>query len=538
MMIGTVMMSSSNQNGQISNHSTETASLANKQQPNGQINTISQMISSSNGQDYASDTDASERGGRSSRSNGNYSSRSGRSSQNKNGQYVLNGNNLTYDTQSISSQNVKNRLNNANNNTMSNSSQYQTRQSSNNSQNKNNNQIYGNNMNSRKISERSVNFDEENYSKIKQQQLDTTTASNKMQQTKSRDNKRDPSHYSSNHYGSVNQEKHQDDYDTLPAKQQIQVQILPQDDNWGENTTAFTADFSDFNDDMTEDGRSYIGGGGTSNNHRMNYKDRFQQHQNQQNVFIDIDEKQLLKEQQNNNCCCNLFKMISYYLTNYFSFLIAFLVSFCSFITPIMFIILPRININQQWQVTECGLECEGLLIGIAFKLFILLLGSWAIFLRKPRSTLPRIYELRALLIFLLCIMTFSYWLFYSVRIIDTHQQDYHKILQFSVSYVDVLLFIYIISVFILELRQLKPEYVVKIVRSPDGEESEYSIGKMSIQKAALFLLEQYYKDFNIYNPWIENAHRKRTAQLLQLEQQQQPSSNKKSKFNFDNNYK
>ncbi len=37
--------------------------------------------------------------------------------------------------------------------------------------------------------------------------------------------------------------------------QQQQVQILPQDDNWGENTTAH-GDFSDFNDDMTEDGRS------------------------------------------------------------------------------------------------------------------------------------------------------------------------------------------------------------------------------------------------------------------------------------------
>ena len=148
-----------------------------------------------------------------------------------------------------------------------------------------------------------------------------------------RDTKRDYSHY-----GQHDQQKPQDDYETAPNKQQIQVQILPQDDNWGENTTAFTADFSDFNDDMTEDGRSYIGANGTTNGARLNsYKDS-----RNQNVFIDIDEKQLLKEQQNNNCCCNLFKMISFCLTNYFSFLIAFLVSFCSFVTPIMFIILPN----------------------------------------------------------------------------------------------------------------------------------------------------------------------------------------------------
>jgi hypothetical protein len=36
-------------------------------------------------------------------------------------------------------------------------------------------------------------------------------------------------------------------------------------------------------------------------------------------------------------------------------------------------------------------------------------------------------------------------------------------------------------------------------VRSPDGEQSEYLIGKMSIQRAAVWLLEQYYKDFNAY---------------------------------------
>ena len=229
---------------------------------------------------------------------------------------------------------------------------------------------------------------------------------------------------------------------------------------------------------------------------------------------------------------CGSLRTLSSYCSIYFGFVCAFCVSFCAFVTPILFIILPRLNLNQQWQVTECGIECEGLLIGIAFKMFVLLLGAWALFMRRPKASLPRIYELRAFLIFLLCIMTFSYWLFYAVRIIDAHTQDYHKILQFAVSYVDVLLFIFIVSVFILELRQLEPEYVVKIVRSPDGEQSEYLIGKMSIQRAAVWLLEQYYKDFTAYNPWLENAHRKRGAQLLQLEQQAASAtlnSNKKS---------
>lgn len=269
----------------------------------------------------------------------------------------------------------------------------------------------------------------------------------------------------------------------------IQVQILPMDDNWADNnTTAHTADFSDFNDDMTEDGRS--------SHFNFNPKE-----------ILPNDERPGFLES-----FLNFFR-------NYFGLVCAFAMSFCSFLTPILFILLPRMNLNNQWQINECGLECEGLLIGIAFKLFILLLGNWAIFLRRPKSSLPRIYELRALLVFFLCIMTFSYWLFYTVRIIDTQTQDYYKILQFTVSYVDVLLFIFIISVFILELRHLQPQYVIKIIRSPDGLEKEYTIGTMSIQRTAIWILEQYYRDFKAYNPWLESAHRKRAVQLVQIEQ-------------------
>ena len=207
--------------------------------------------------------------------------------------------------------------------------------------------------------------------------------------------------------------------------------------------TAVTGDFSDFNDDVTEDGRSFHGR--IKSNHR--------------NVLIDMDNESL----QNNLKPSGWLNVAGSYMRNYFGFMSALLISICAFVTPILFIVLPRLNINQQWQLNECGLECEGLLIGIAFKLFILLLGSWAIYARKPSAFLPRVYEMRALLIFLLFIMTFSFWLFYGVRIIDTRIQDYYKILQFTVSYVDVLLFIFVVSVFIIELRQLQPQYVVKI---------------------------------------------------------------------------
>lgn len=298
---------------------------------------------------------------------------------------------------------------------------------------------------------------------------------------------------------------------------QIQVQILPQQD-WGENTTAITGDFSDFNDDMTEDGRS---------SHYNGKPGAYYSRENK-NLFIDMADSNLTHSSRR-----GCLKSLLFYFKNYFTFICSFCVSVCSFVTPILFIILPRLNLNQQWQVTDCGLECEGILIGIAFKLFILLFGSWALFARKPRVSLPRIYELRILLLFLMSIMTFSYWLFYVVRIIENKAQDYHTILQFTVSYVDVLLFIYVVAVFILEIRHLKTEYVIRVVRSPDGEQFQYSIGKMSIQRAAVYLLEEYYKDFKVYNPWLENAHRKRGIQLSQLEQANMGENGKKRGLYF-----
>jgi len=42
------------------------------------------------------------------------------------------------------------------------------------------------------------------------------------------------------------------------------------------------------------------------------------------------------------------------------------------------------------------------------------------------------------------------------------------------------------------------------VVRSPDGESRAYSIGQLSIQRAAVWVLEHYYTEFPIYNPYLE----------------------------------
>ena len=46
--------------------------------------------------------------------------------------------------------------------------------------------------------------------------------------------------------------------------------------------------------------------------------------------------------------------------------------------------------------------------------------------------------------------------------------------------------------------------FYIKIVRSPDGESRSYAIGQLSIQRAAVWVLEKYYTDFPIFNPYLE----------------------------------
>ena len=290
--------------------------------------------------------------------------------------------------------------------------------------------------------------------------------------------------------------------------QQIQVQILPQDDNWGENTTAFTADFSDFNDDMTEDGRSSHFNG-RSGHHRDHHGGRG-------SSIMGKEEMMMLGsgDKRAASCYHKLTGLLNLYLTRYFGFLCASGVCLWAFVTPILFMVLPRLNKYDQWQVAgECGIECECLIIGIACKMIILLLAAFFILFRRPKALLPRLSKFRGMLVTLVGLITGAFWLFYGVRIINQHAAaDYHKILQFTIAYVDVLLLVFIVSVFILKVRHIEPEYVVKMVRSPDGEQRQYTIGRMSIQRAAIWMLEQYYKDFGVYNPWLDSMHRKRAS--------------------------
>lgn len=258
----------------------------------------------------------------------------------------------------------------------------------------------------------------------------------------------------------------------------IEVQILPQDENWGENTTAVTGNTSEGSQSMEDVG----------------------------NWPMETDNG------------------IGFVCTRYFGTTIALGLSFISFVSPLVMVVLPKIGFfpgltdnialqpSQRIQLLACTAECKGILLSLAFKLVLLAIGVWAVFLRPRNSILPRIFVFRAMTLVILAVCIFSYWLFYIVQITEATKAlavgeeaiDYNALVSYVSSFADTLLFIHYIAVILMEIRHLEPVYYIKIVRSPDGESRSYSIGQLSIQRAAVWVLQKYYTEFPIYNPYLE----------------------------------
>lgn len=252
--------------------------------------------------------------------------------------------------------------------------------------------------------------------------------------------------------------------------ERVEVQILPQDDNWGDNTTAITGNTSETGFSVDD------------------FRTKFGKETYEENISI--------------GCA------------RYIGSALAGILSVLGFLSPVAMVVLPKLL--NDWEAGECRPECEGLLISFAFKLLILCIGTVALFFRQPKATMPRVFLFRAVVLFLVFILTFAFWLFYGVRILKEKKTAYYDIVKFAVSLVDALLFIHYIAVILLEIRQIQPMFAIKVLRSPDGESKCYNIGALSIQRAAAWILEQYYKDFPVYNPYLENIT-KRPAKMTSL---------------------
>lgn len=258
----------------------------------------------------------------------------------------------------------------------------------------------------------------------------------------------------------------------------IEVQILPQDDNWGDNTTAITGNTSDQSISMEDIAQWPIGN--------------------------DVG--------------------LGFACQRYMERIFSVILCLVAFFSPLTMVVLPKVGFFPsafdnadltpiiKVQLLACNSECKGLLVSLATRMLLLALGLWALYFRRPIATMPRIFLFRSIVLLLVLISTFAYWLFYIVQVTEGTKAivegseivNYKTLVSYAITFADTLLFIHYIGVVLLEIKHLQPNYYVKIIRSPDGESRSYSIGQLSIQRAAVWILQKYYTDFTIYNPYLE----------------------------------
>ena len=200
------------------------------------------------------------------------------------------------------------------------------------------------------------------------------------------------------------------------------------------------------------------------------------------------------------------------------------LLSILAIASPVVMVALPSIGVlNLRESDLVCGVECDGMIVSLAFKLVVLALGTWAVFLRRSRATLPRIRIFRALVSLLTVVFIASFWLFYASHLakrgerLPGHKTDHsflQSLVQFAVNLTDSLLFVHYLAVLLMELRHTQAQYYVKVVRSPDGESKGFPIGEMSVQRTAEHVLDRYYTEFPIYNPYLDRIGSKGAGSL------------------------
>eukprot|EP00095_Tigriopus_kingsejongensis_P007835 maker-scaffold1517_size37798-snap-gene-0.9 protein:Tk07835 transcript:maker-scaffold1517_size37798-snap-gene-0.9-mRNA-1 annotation:"van-gogh" len=257
----------------------------------------------------------------------------------------------------------------------------------------------------------------------------------------------------------LNESRDPANVDSDELQEVIEVQILPQDENWGETATAVT-NTSDLD---------YANGG-------------------------DSMEAWKTSNSRHGNRC-----------KRWFTLVVVSSISLVAFLSPIFMVALPSFGIlGLREQQLYCGVECDGMLVSLAFKLFVLAAGCWAVFARESRATLPRIRIFRSLVCLLVVVILISFWLFYLHHVYIQKEVHYKGLVEFALNLLDALLFVHYLAVLLMEIRHREARYYIKVVRSPDGESKGFLVGQMSVQMAATWVLDKYYSQFPLYNPFLD----------------------------------
>lgn len=178
--------------------------------------------------------------------------------------------------------------------------------------------------------------------------------------------------------------------------------FLRQDDGWGDNATAITGNTSAASGSM--DDISRVGGDGAQGR-ELNFDPGWRA------------------------SCGQAPLSLAFRCQRYLGSVTAGLLALFAFATPVAMVLLPRLQIVPlRSEQLRCPAECEGLLISLTVKLMLLALGTWAVFWRPTRATMPRIFFLRTLVLLLIFITTFAYCLFYGVRVVEQQDQLDYKV--------------------------------------------------------------------------------------------------------------
>ncbi|GMT36081.1 hypothetical protein PFISCL1PPCAC_27378 [Pristionchus fissidentatus] len=184
------------------------------------------------------------------------------------------------------------------------------------------------------------------------------------------------------------------------------------------------------------------------------------------------------------------------------------LICIAAFLSAPLMVVIPVAlhHYKSEWPAIVCELDCQGNLFDLAFKSFFLIVAQLAMYYRKATADLPRLYFARASITFLVLFELFGFWLFYVVRILLERQAAYVHVTSFALSLINALLCTHYLSLIVLELRKHRQEYYITIVRDPDGESRTMTIGRMSLQEAAVQVLRHYQTHFPSFNVYLDKT--------------------------------
>lgn len=158
------------------------------------------------------------------------------------------------------------------------------------------------------------------------------------------------------------------------------------------------------------------------------------------------------------------------------SYFLLYLLCLIALISPLFFLSLPYILVPPD----SIAIDDYSPLLTIIFKLNFLLLAAFLLlYRRRTTAHWPRVHLHKLCLTIILLAIVLAYWLYYVLKLLQPKVEKYERILSFTSTYEDLLLFLLVIAVLVLEVKWFYPKWIVKVVRSPDGQTRQYNIGKI-----------------------------------------------------------